>query len=247
MNVPDILKFSDSEAFFREFYEANRRRGASGSYRALARRLKWPISYLSDLIHRRRKLTVHRAVEFARFAKWDSLRSDRLTYFALRDSEDPEIAAFFSRKLAQEQDFTSMTLPRFGGKPPSFAEVADKALYSSLGAMTVFEVIAWARGRVTRKDIQALLASVEEVQSGEKLEAVLDLLVEQGCIRKSGNHFEVLKDIFFYAPPRDENPPTMVQWLHHAIRLRELRRNGMWVSGLIVLPRHRYEEALQAF
>lgn len=53
---------------------------------ALAQRLKWPISYIPDLIRGRKKLTLARAIAFARRYRLDPISLEKLILLAVRDS-----------------------------------------------------------------------------------------------------------------------------------------------------------------
>ena len=71
MLIPNLVRFTDSRAFLTELLDQNQAARPKFSYSSFARRVGWPRTYLSDLLAGRKSLTVSRAIQFARFARFD--------------------------------------------------------------------------------------------------------------------------------------------------------------------------------
>lgn len=83
MKIPSPLNFSDSQAYFKELYTVNKIHNSTFSYRSFAAKIKWPVSYLSDLVAGRKGLTISRAIEFSDFFKLNSVEREHLVLYAM--------------------------------------------------------------------------------------------------------------------------------------------------------------------
>jgi len=94
---PSIFKFNESATYFKEFIDQNKKNEISG--RHLSNLLNWPISYMIDMTKKRKPLSLLRAGEFAKFAKFDSLEHERIIWIALNETGDDATKCFFQNKL----------------------------------------------------------------------------------------------------------------------------------------------------
>ncbi|RYZ76249.1 MAG: hypothetical protein EOP04_32290 [Proteobacteria bacterium] len=69
------------------------------------------MSYVSDIISGRRSLTMLRAIQFADAYKLPSTDRERLTWFALAESENEEVKSFFQKKLRLQLEDISALVP----------------------------------------------------------------------------------------------------------------------------------------
>lgn len=95
--IPSIFKFSDSSTYFKEFIDANKKLNYSG--RKLSTDLNWPISYMIDMVKKRKPLSLLRAGEFAKFANFGPLELERIIWIALNETGDEATKCFFQNKL----------------------------------------------------------------------------------------------------------------------------------------------------
>jgi hypothetical protein len=160
---PDIAGFSNYRTYLAAFVAAGRKRGAAYSQRALARKLKWPRAYLSDVLHGRKSFTVPRALQFAKAMKLDSYQVERLLFLTLKESDDPEVGAYFERVIAREGDDTSRTTP------------VERALWQRVETMAVFEAIKWAGTRLAPAEIKRLLFSFPSLDEARIAAIVAEL------------------------------------------------------------------------
>ncbi|MDO9181494.1 MAG: hypothetical protein Q7U04_03755, partial [Bacteriovorax sp.] len=78
MIFPKIDDYLDCASYFKDLYEQNQLINPPLSYRQFALEINWPVSYLNDVINKRRTMTLTRAFEFSRLAKFNVLEIERL-------------------------------------------------------------------------------------------------------------------------------------------------------------------------
>lgn len=99
MQLPVLMDYDDYRSYFRDLYRINKEKRRLFSYRLFARKVRWPVHYMHDVISGKRKLTLRRAVEFIRVAKLDAFETERLVFLVLADSDDANVAAFAGSQL----------------------------------------------------------------------------------------------------------------------------------------------------
>jgi hypothetical protein len=90
-------RFSD---FLCEFVNINKSKHRYFSHRWLAKSLKWPVSYCSDVIAGRKPMTIVRALEFAQFLKMDTFEIERLILMVLSENSS-DLVKQFAIQLAE--------------------------------------------------------------------------------------------------------------------------------------------------
>jgi uncharacterized protein (TIGR02147 family) len=171
---PDIFEYSDYEPFFKHFVEENKRRDAKISYRFIAHKLSWPASYLNDLLYKRKKLSNLRALEFARFAKFDAFQTERLIYMCLKENASHKVHDYFEGKMKSEFDKEPRNLGPLQWKDFGYIE-----------ALAIACVLGWRKGPLSARQIQKLLFTFPDLDE-EKIKAALQYLVDKGVFKKVG-------------------------------------------------------------
>lgn len=97
--IPPSECYSNASDFFAMFVKTNKEGNSNFSYRFVASKLKWPIGYIPDVIAGRKAFTLLRALQFADYYKLRSVDKERLTWFALVESDNEEVKSFFLKKL----------------------------------------------------------------------------------------------------------------------------------------------------
>lgn len=234
MKVPDIFQFQSYELFFGEFLRLNQTSSKAFSYRSLARRLKWPHSYLPDIMHGRKRLTITRAIEFGQFAKLTSFEMERLIYFAMLDPSSPHMNAYFQKRLKAEQS---------PDLPPATVTIEDSTIQKEdfdLLPFAIFEILVWANGKISPSEIQRLLFTFDDLGL-KQIEAAIKFLLAKKIIRcKSDGTYEFPRKMIFMHS-KSGKPNALSQHRKMAenfIRfLSRTRGPFTYNSGLVQLPR----------
>jgi len=143
--IPSIFKFSDSSTYFKEFIDTNKKLNNSG--RQLSARLNWPISYMIDMVKKRKPLSLLRAGEFAKFADFGPLELERIIWIALNETGDDATKCFFQNKLNINPDLVLTPKQNF-----SFSS-EEEYFYTSL----VCQTIIYKKQKLTAEEIFNLL------------------------------------------------------------------------------------------
>jgi hypothetical protein len=166
---PDIVRYTDCRAYLAAFVAAGRKRGAAYSQRAIARKLKWPRAYLSDVLHGRKSFTVPRALQFAKAMKLDSYQIERLLFLTLKESGDPEVGAYFEGVIARETD-DSVRLRQI-----------ERTLWQRVETMAIFETLKWAGALLAPAEIKRLLFSFPSLDE-ERIAAIIADFKRDGLV-----------------------------------------------------------------
>jgi hypothetical protein len=97
--IPSPQLYSNAADFLSELIKCNKAEQSKFSYRIIANKLKWPLSYIPDVIAGRKAFTLLRALQFADYSKMSSSDKERLTWFALLENENEDVKVFFQKKL----------------------------------------------------------------------------------------------------------------------------------------------------
>lgn len=128
---PSPQLYSNAATFFADFIKINKEENSNFSHRLIASKLKWPVSYISDIIAGRKVLTLPRVLQFSDFYKMNSFDRERLIWFALAESENDEVKSFFHKKLhLSSKDVLKPAIP-----------LKDANLYNTLAAVCAFLIL----------------------------------------------------------------------------------------------------------
>jgi hypothetical protein len=163
LTIPSLFDQSDASSFFATFVAANAHR-KSFSQRSFSLKIKWPISYIPDLIKGRKKFSIERAIQFGNFVKLDPIDFEKLIYLAIASSHDKE------ENLGRIKSI----------KSGEHRENAFNAKINSAKVMLVFTGIGWLKEFATEKNIFDLVA--ERNVSVEETKAILKFLLEDKII-----------------------------------------------------------------
>lgn len=89
MKIPCISKQENAVSFFSELIALNSDNRAF-SQRALSLKLKWPSSYITDILKGRRGLTISRAIQFASYFQFEAANFKKLIFLAIESSVSME-------------------------------------------------------------------------------------------------------------------------------------------------------------
>lgn len=184
MKIPNIQDYVDSRLFLTDLYDMNRKESGVGSYRYFAKRLSWPVSYMSDVIHSRKKLTVTRAIELGSFLKLDTLDIERLIYLVLQDCESELVSSFFKEKVAllnSSFNFYQEGTLSHEKISDDYVEIGEE-IYSDNSLTAIREVISWKNGNCQLQEISDLLYSFSELRSLDILEQKIKKLERHGLL-----------------------------------------------------------------
>lgn len=190
MKIPNIFNFSDCKSYFHNFYVINKQLDSTFTYRILAQKLNWPISYLNDVINDRKPLTIQRAMSFIKYFDLDSLDAERLIYLSLKDSNDGDVKDFFEMKLNEKNKIeTPSYIPHSDADIE--IELSDKfiaadGLKYDLVTSAVLKILVWANGKILFKNISKLLYSFPELANDDFLRERLYELEEKNIIKIKG-------------------------------------------------------------
>lgn len=245
MKIPDIQTYDDGRTFLKDVYELNKDKNAS--FRFYASKLKWPVSYLNEVIQGRKKLSLARALEFGLFLKLDSVDLERLVFLALKDSETPGIQSYFNKKISEEVKTTGYF--HVSAKPesaaPESAVIVPKEVYADISLLAIFDTITWAEGRIRPSEISKLLYSFSALQDHDVLATKLKTLEEHGYITQLRDADQnvigfkfIRKQLLFSAT--SETAPLMAQYADNYVRFLNNPRSRGWIaSGFVKIPRSR--------
>ena len=136
MRCPDINQYNSISLFLQEVYSLNKKANKNASFRYFALKLKWPVSYLNDIIKGRKKLTIKRALELGLFLKLDAVDLERLIYLSLKQFEDKTTNDYFSKKLTEEFDSKTYFKSAKTEEPlPDHFHLIDESIYSDISLL----------------------------------------------------------------------------------------------------------------
>ncbi len=245
MKIPDIQTYDDGRTFLKDVYELNKAKNAS--FRFYASKLKWPVSYLNEVIQGRKKLSLARALEFGLFLKLDSVDLERLVFLALKDSETPNIQSYFNKKISEEVKTTGYF--HVSAQPESTADepvvVVPKDVYSDISLLAIFDTITWAQGRIRPSEISKLLYTFNSLENRDVLAMKLKVLEDHGYITQLRDPdqnvigFDFIRKQLRFSVTR-ETAPLMAQYADNYVRfLNHSRSRGWFASGFVKIPRNR--------
>ncbi len=139
--LPSPHDYTNASDYFKDFMSINKNINANFSFRFIGNKLKWPSGYIPDVIAHRKVFTLTRAVQFADHYKMREVDKERMTWFALVESENEDVKAFFQKKLtimAKDLHNPSITLN-------------DPDLYNTIASIVDFLILK--KRRMTTSEI----------------------------------------------------------------------------------------------
>jgi len=159
IKIPSVFSFVSAKEFLSAVSDLNV--GSPGySQRSLAKRLRWPVSYIPDVIKERKPFTVSRAYEFSKVFQFDTVATERLILLAVL-SQNPEVNVRL-RPYMQAG---------FSGRR---SETTDPDILD-FSFTLVFESIRWLRDKASEANVLKLLA-LQEIDAKEIALAIQTLL-----------------------------------------------------------------------
>jgi len=145
IRFPVPSKYKDIADYFSDFVSMNE--GIEGfSHRGIASALGWPVSFMSDVMARRKNVTCLRAIQFSQYARFDPIDAERLVLLAVLEPLPKVYQDLIVAKNVSDE--------RFERLPEDLTDI----LYN-LDILTVFEIISWADGKILVEDIVRLSAT----------------------------------------------------------------------------------------
>lgn len=243
MQIPNISDYIDCQSYFCDFYESSKKIDENISFRTLGKHLDWPHSYISDLIHGRKTLTISRALEFASFAKFSLVETERLIYMALRSSGDHDVKSFFGERLRFDLNGDSSTTAekrRAGYTDESESTIAE--LKNDLSASALLKFLGTHKGPINIEAIGKLFFSFPELSIYEAIEEKILKLEKNGNLRvihlaPDFLHVEVIRPTIFFEITK-ETLPNMTYFLDNMCRImRSSKTFGNFNEGYVSIPK----------
>lgn len=238
IRFPNVHRMSDGSEFFTAFLALNAKKSAKGtnafSHRAVAKRLAWPVSLISDLAAGRKVLSVRRAIEFARFAGCDFFATERLIYLALRGEGGPIVREHFDDRLKK------MTKVRH----PAPARDLPRKISNDLEMWAVFCVLRWAGRLLEPAEIRKVLHTYPDLRDAD-IERIAAQLIENDIIAVGtrGEIRVLLEDWCLDEDVKPDHGARFRQYGENLVRAcGDLRRPYHFSSGFLVLPRGKLPE-----
>jgi hypothetical protein len=251
MLFPKIADYSDCQKYMHDFYEINKESRKTFSYRFLAKKLNWPVSYLNDVIHGRRILTLQRALEFSTFGKLDLVETERLIYMTMKDANQGGVQQYFIEKLDKECNADTSSNPdvKHIGLIDEMDTCIDE-LKGDLSACVVLKVLAWGRGEIELMKIPTLLYTfpdiadekvlLQKIYNLEKNKNIEIHSYENGILK-----YKVHRSSIFFVLNADTLPLMGIFPDNMGRLLRHKKATGFFNTGVVIVRRNRANEARQ--
>lgn len=235
LKVPNVRSHKTGQGFFTEFYDLNR---GNFSHRAFAAALDWPSSFLADLVSGRKRLSISRALEFAKHFNMTAMEAERLVIFSLSDHDNSTVHEFVKGFLEGEgSDFEvvpkevpadQMMIP-----PEMFADFHLLMIHSLL---SMFHTMPWDQ-------LADLCPAFPEFKDLDFVKSKLKIMHDMGIISGEWPNFKVEKINLCCASILPVNRVGHFELLR---RISQLENPDVsWNMGNIVFPRSSYPELQQ--
>lgn len=202
LKIPDLFSKKTAYDFFYEFLECNASEPGF-SQRALSAQLGWPVSYLPDLMKKRKAFTVKRAVEFGNHFRLGPIDFEKLIYFALFDSG-----------LATESELERIS----AAKTPERQYDSKNFELLNVATFITFEAIRWLQGFAT-------IELLKEIGAKKRFEPdviaeCVAILLKLKAVRQDGDRFSIQLDDLF-ADERGVEAQQLNQNINHQFALMQ--------------------------
>ncbi len=241
MKLPPIKEYISVADYFKDVYEINKKNKKTFSHRFFAKKTGWPISYLSDLIKGRKRLTISRSLQFVQAFKLSPHETEYLLTLCLAHFEDRDVSSYFNRELQAKCLLKE--------KRQSFKNYLS--LFDNIRAMYLRELILWGQGRVSIQKLVEAQIPFPELKKSSALNETLNFLLERKMIQEVKSGYYTVNENGVFALDDDEftlsNPQSLAK--HYIAQLDVLSRlyksyngRGFAFSGYIDITVDRYPE-----
>lgn len=251
MLFPNISNYSESKLYFSDFYELNKKAGVPISFRLLAKKLNWPFSYLSDVIHARKPLSVIRALEFAKFANLDVVETERMVYMTFTNFSNEDIQQYFLTKLEKEHnsDLDERSENHHAGLENEI-DTCIEELKGDLSASALLKLLDLCQGKIRKELIGSLLSSFDELKDSKIVDEKIRLLEKNGNIRIISNHkaliqVEILRSSIYFSIDYDTRHLLANFTDHNSKLIRGQNCSGHFNNGFIKIKKENFKTILQ--
>jgi hypothetical protein len=251
MLYPIIGDYTDYANYFKDFYTLNKDAGTPMSFRNLANKLGWPFSYFSDVVHGRRNLTAARAIEFATFAKFNSIETERLVFMIFKDSNHHGVQEFFSNKLSIGHNSDNATdKEKINAGYADDYESCIEELRDDIHAGVLLKYLFNFQGKIQKNKVGKILFTFPEFNEMSFLNERLDRLVRNKnieIISDNGVDLEVkiLRPVLHFKINKENihNISAFTDCMGRILRSPKVK--GSFNNGFVrIHPRH-FSEAVE--
>lgn len=180
--LPKIAGINSAHEFFIQICELNIN-SKSFSQRELAKYLKWPVSYIPDLIKKRKSFTVKRALEFISAFRIHPIDAEILIWLAMTHQQNND-----SNKLKEIRQIKSSKMR---------TSIYTSLTFYKFEAFLICHAISRLGPNASKEKI-IKLAETKKI-SPESVEKGLTLLIKKGIIEKKVNIYTLKADNSFYS------------------------------------------------
>lgn len=251
MIFPNIHNYIECKSYFTDFYELNKKAGSPISFRLLAKKLNWPFSYLSDVIHERKPLSVPRALEFAKFSNLDSIGTERLIYMCFTSFTNENLKEYFTGRLQKELNSDMEdSKENFHAGLENEAETCIKELFGDLASGALLRLLDLCHGKIKKEMIGVLLFSFEELKDMSVLDEKLKLLERNGNIKIEVNRADrlevkVLRPVIHFSIDNSIKDISALFTEHMSRVIRSDQCSGIFNNGFIKVSKENFNEISQ--
>lgn len=245
VRFPDIANHSSVTVYFHDFYNSNRGL-ASFSYRKFAEMLNWPHSYLNDLMQGRRPLTIQRAIEFSRFAKFSVVETERMILMAFKNSENPTLKSHFENHLDGswdwEQRISPETTMRVKKNGPVPIEVLTEEKIDPL-SYVILALISWTPKPFPKRLLFEYVPQIWKNSCSETIEKSLRNLEARGALEILEDAVIYKKEFIFVGSQLKSFCEVMLELVSNSEELGPIEDAiGRYRSGIVEFPKSRIPE-----
>jgi hypothetical protein len=231
LKIPDLFEKKTAHDFFYEFLEANStKRGFS--QRSLSAKLGWPVSYLPDLMKKRKAFTIKRAIEFGNYFHLSPIDFEKLIYLAMVDSGQAKSDELLKIKAAKE--------------PLRYVDDKNFELMN-VATLMVFTIVGWLKGTATTEVV--IEAGLKKGFSAEVIQECLAKLMKLNVIQKEGEKLVPTREYLF---TDDRDSSKELTDLNVGINQQFMTLQGKFLeapfrpcfasSAFVLIERSRFEE-----
>jgi len=237
IKIPRIDHTTTSSSFFTDLVALNKAANRHFSHRYLAQRLKWPVSYVSDVMRERKAFSVTRAVEFAKFAKLDVMDTEKLIFLALTENSKEDVKEYFISKLTKRTSKDAKVL--------NMTTTSERELFTSIKVGAIFEVLKWARRPLAAAQIRDLLFTFWDLTEAEILQAIA-LLQKHRMISIQGKELKILQPQITLDEFNDGTDGGIRMHKQYAENFARYAEKpifpALFTSGFVELPKDKFNE-----
>ena len=162
------LNYSDYRSYLEAFVQESRSKTRNFTHRNFSKKQGWPVSYLLDVLKRRRNLTLTRAFQFAQIQKLSLLETERLIHMVLREDKSGAHREYYENKID----------PNYDGYKTN--TVSDLDLIGDIELEAVFCILRWSKRMLSSAEIKRLLYTFDLTE--QSIDLIIQKLFEKKVI-----------------------------------------------------------------